>query len=450
VAEGALVAATAGGIIVLRRQGLTAGTVDVYSSLAPALVAIPAAIIVVRVYPVVLRLLLRLAGSRPGISAFVGLARATRTSLSAVVPVFALVLALAVVAFGTMIGDAVRRGEVAASWREVGADAVVNESGSVAQLSPVVQRDIAAVPGAARTATVAVTSATLRGGTQVAVAVLNPSRYAALIAGTPGPGFPASALARPAGPGRSAPVPALASPAAAAALSRLGPRLSMTSQTITIRVAGAVGRIPGVQGSSVVVLPSWALSTGSLPATLMLVVGPHLDGRALTDLVHHALPGAPVTLRSDVLAGLAGAPLPHGADVSIAQSAAAAAAFSALILLISLLITARSRDLTLARLATMGLVRGQARRLALVEMLPQVLAATVGGVASAWALAPLVGPAINLSAFTGTGAGVPVRTEPVPLAACAAGLVLLSALALAAQAVITGRRGAARALRVGD
>ncbi len=152
VAETVLVAASAGGIVVLRRQGLTAGTVDVYSSAAPVLVAIPAAIIVMRGYPVVLRLLLRLAGTRPGISAFVGFARATRSSLGAIVPVFALVLALAVVAFGTMIGDAVRRGEVAVSWRHAGADAVVDASVAVRPLSPAVQRDIAAVPGAARTA----------------------------------------------------------------------------------------------------------------------------------------------------------------------------------------------------------------------------------------------------------------------------------------------------------
>ncbi len=452
VAETVLVAASAGGIVVLRRQGLTAGTVDVYSSAAPVLVAIPAAIIVMRGYPVVLRLLLRLAGTRPGISAFVGFARAARSSLSAIVPVFALVLALAVVAFGTMIGDAVRRGEAAVSWRHAGADAVVDATGAVRPLSPAVQRDIAAVPGAARTATVGLTSGTL-GGSKVTVAVVDPASYAALIAGTPGPAFPASSLARPAGragAGGPALVPALASPGTGLAPSPLRARLSLGTATLPIRVAGTAASVPGVDASSLVVLPAWALGRSSPPPSLMLVVGPHLDGRALASLVHHALPGAVLTLRSSILSALAGAPLPHGAQLSIEQSAAAAAAFSALILLISLLITAGSRDLTLARLATMGLGRGQARRLAVLETLPQVLAATAGGAACAWVLAPLVGPAINLAAFTGTGTGVPVRTEPLPLAASAAGLVLLSFIALAAQAVITGHRGAARALRVGD
>ena len=79
-----------------------------------------------------------------------------------------------------------------------------------------------------------------------------------------------------------------------------------------------------------------------------------------------------------------------------------------------------------------------------------MLAATVGGVASAWVLAPLIAPSISLSALTGSGAGVPVQIEPLPLAACAAGLVLLAAGALAAQFVIAGRRGVTRALRMGD
>ncbi len=71
-----------------------------------------------------------------------------------------------------------------------------------------------------------------------------------------------------------------------------------------------------------------------------------------------------------------------------------------LILLLTLVLGARSRELTLARLATMGLSPGQASGLVAVETLPSVLAATVGGIACAWALAPLIGPELNLSAFT--------------------------------------------------
>jgi putative ABC transport system permease protein len=454
MAEAALAATAIGGIIVLRHQGLTAGSVDVYSGAAPVLVAALAAIVVVRGYPVVLRLLLRLARARPGVSVFVGLAQATRTSRSAIVPVFALVLALAVVAFGTMINDAVGRGDVSESWREVGADAVVYAADSSRPLGPALQREIAAVPGAAHATTVLVTSGSLDSGARVTVAVLDPPAYAALVGGTPGPAFPAAALARRparAGTAGAGLVPALASPAEARTLPRSSVGLSVDGRTLRLRLAGPASPVPGVGNSSFVVLPAWALGSTLPPPSVMLLVGSQLDAGRLSAIVRRALPGAPVTFRRDVLAALGSAPLPAAAHAAIAEAAVAAAAFSALILLIWLLMSAHSRDLTLARLATMGLGRGQARWLVVLETMPQVLAATAGGVAATFALAPLIAPSISLSAFTGSAAsaaGAGISTELLPLVVCGTGLILLSVVALAAQFLIAQGRGAARPLRV--
>ena len=78
------------------------------------------------------------------------------------------------------------------------------------------------------------------------------------------------------------------------------------------------------------------------------------------------------------------------------------------------------------------------------------MAAAIGGVACAWLLVPLVGPSLNLAAFSGTGAAVTVTPAAFPLLAAAAGLVLAALLVLAAQAVITYHRGSARALRIAD
>jgi hypothetical protein len=106
--------------------------------------------------------------------------------------------------------------------------------------------------------------------------------------------------------------------------------------------------------------------------------------------------------------------------------------------------------MTLARMATMGLRRWQAQLLLVAETLPPVVAAAVGGVASAWLLAPLVGPSLNLTGFTGTGSSVAVSPVALPLVAAAAGLVVAALLILALQAVITYHRGSARALRIAD
>jgi putative ABC transport system permease protein len=448
-AEAALLAASVGGLILLRQQGLpAAGGGNPYASLAPVLVAIPAAIVVLRCYPAMMRALLRLARLRPGATAFVGFARAARAPLSAGLPAFALVLALAVVAFGTMVRSAVVRGEVAASWQLTGADAVIDATASARPLTPAVQRSIAAVPGVQRTATVLVTAGSIH-GTALTVVVVHPAQYAALIAATPQAPFPAAKLAGPAaGTARTArylgPIPALASPGAG--LGRRSTKLDIGITGVTIQVTGTASSVPGVSGGAFVVLPWQALGSSPPLPTLMLVVGPDLDGSRLEAVVHRDLPGAVITLRATELASLTTAPLPNSAYVAIVAGSVAAAGLTLLVLLIALVLSAYPRELTLARLRVMGLGAGQVRWLVVAEVLPQVVVAAVGGIVCAVALAPLVGPSIDLSSFTGTGAGVPIRPEPVPLAVVLAGLVVLALLTLAVETRLARRRGTARVL----
>jgi len=162
------------------------------------------------------------------------------------------------------------------------------------------------------------------------------------------------------------------------------------------------------------------------------------------------VPGSQVGLRSRVLAGIAGAPLPHGGFVTFAQGAAAAGGLSLLVLALTLVLSARSREMTLARLATMGLGPAQSRRITVVETLPAILAAAVGGAACALALVPLVGPSVNLAAFTGTPVAVPLHANLAAIAAIAAGLVVLAWVTLAVQDRMARGRGTSRALRVGE
>jgi hypothetical protein len=113
VMEATLVAASVAGIVVFRDQGVQAGPgVNLHTSSAPIVVAIPAVIVVLRLYPLVLRGLLRAAARSSRAPAFLGLARASRTAaLTPAVPVLALVLALTVAAFAGMVRHAVINGE---------------------------------------------------------------------------------------------------------------------------------------------------------------------------------------------------------------------------------------------------------------------------------------------------------------------------------------------------
>jgi len=452
VLEAVLVAAAIGGLIVLRKQGLSAGNPSLYPSAAPVLLAIPVAVIVLRCYPPVARGLARIAGRSRGVVAFVGLARATRTPPGAALPAFALVLVLTTVAFPAMISASVTRGQVAESWRQVGADAII-EAPAGQVIPPALQRQIASMPGVASTATGVVSGATLPASGQELTAVfVSPARYAAVTNPAPGAQFPLAALSGAAARG-AAIVPAVATAAAAQLIGAAPAQLSLGpgAGSITVRVTGRIGGVPGIGANAVAVLPLRALGPPPLPAPgLMLVDGSGLDAARLRAEVSRALPGGTVTLRAAALAAMTAAPVPRAAQVALAQGMAAAAGFGALVLLLSLLLGAQTRDMTLARLATMGLRRWQAQLLLAAETLPQVLAAAIGGAACAWLLVPLVGPSVDLAAFTDAGPGVAVVPAPFPLAAAATGLVLASLLVLAAQAVVTYRRGSARALRIAE
>jgi putative ABC transport system permease protein len=449
VIEVALGAAAIGGLIVLRNQGLSAGNPSLYPSAAPVLLAIPVAVIVLRCYPPAARALARIAGRSRGVVAFVGLARATRTPPGAAWPAFALVLVLTMVAFPAMISASVTRGQVAQSWRQVGADAVIEAPGGQV-IPPALERQVAALPGVASTATAVVSAATLpdSGGQELTAVFVSPARYAAVTDPAPGARFPVAALLGTAANGHA---PAVVNAAAAQLIGAARAQLSLGgTETITIRVAGRIRGVPGVGATAVAVLPLSALGPPPYEPGLMLADGSGLDAAQLRADVSRELPGGSVTLRATALAAMTGAPVPSAAQVALAQGIAAAAGFGALVLLLSLLLGARTRDMTLARMATMGLRRWQAQLLLVAETLPEVGAAAIGGAACAWLLVPLIGPSVNLAAFTGAGPGVRVVSAPFPLAAAAIGLVLASLLVLAAQAVVSYRRGSARALRIDD
>ena len=248
VVEIALVAVAIGGLVVLRNEGLSSGNSGLYTSAAPVLVAIPVAVVLLRCYPPLARELARIAGRSRGVVAFVGLARATRTPPGAVLPAFALVLVLAMVAFPDMVSTSVTGSQVAASWQQVGADAVIQAPPDQV-IPPALQSQISSVPGVVSTAAAEVDAGSLAAGTVLSVMFVDPARYAAVIDQAPGPRFPLAALSGNAGRGQAAAiVPAVATAAAAQLVGTAPTGVNVGTSTITIRLAGRTG-VPGVPGA---------------------------------------------------------------------------------------------------------------------------------------------------------------------------------------------------------
>jgi putative ABC transport system permease protein len=460
VAEIAAGIAIIGAVIALRQRGLAPGAgVDPYTSAVPVLVALGAGLIAARVYPVPLRLVLRLSSGRRAAAGYLALARAARAGSGSLLPALALVVALAVIALGGMVRSAVSRGQAAASWQQVGADAVVSAGGTHLSVDAAQQAQIAAVPGVRHSAAAYVVapgsslSANLlvgvSGTLSTGVVIADPARYAALTADTPWPSFPAGLLARR-GPGGT--VPVIASPPVAAAVRGGSNQLAFASSQITIRVAATVTGTPALPGGGAfIIMPSWAsslLQASTLPNTMLLTGA----GINVGDLQKAArgLPGSQVASRAAVLRAAADAPSVQGSDLLFVLAAVSAAGCAAAAVLLGLLLSARHRTQLAAWLMAMGMTGRQFRRLAVLDALPLLLIALVGGELAGLILGPLIGPALDLSAFTGSGAPVQVLPDAGALVAPAAGAIILVAVVAAGQNALTRSRAAAAVLRLDE
>jgi putative ABC transport system permease protein len=460
VMEAVLVAASVAGIVVFRDQGVQAGSgVNLYTSSAPILVAIPAVIVVLRLYPLVLRGLLRASARSARAPAFLGLARASRTAaLTPAVPVFALVLVLTVAAFAGMVRDAVVRGEVVASWQTVGADVTVTSSDTAQSftISPAAARLVAAVPGVTHAAEVLNESWTTTAGSQVSVLAVDPASYAELVARTPGfPQVPAGLLVTPGQAG--APQPVLVSPQAAADLGRDAVTLSTRQaslQPVRVRVAGVIASTPALPaGGAFVIMPLAAIKSAvtpsePIPVNEMLLTGGSIDRVRLTAVLRHALPDGVATFRSDVLSSLTSGPLQHGAFTLFSLAVVVAAILGLAVMLFELALGAADRKATLARLATMGLGEGQRAGVVALEVLPAVITAAVAAWACALALPQVLAPDLDLSVFTRSSVAVKLAADVASFAVALTGLAVLTAVALAIE-IRSGRRREASSLRIG-
>jgi putative ABC transport system permease protein len=452
VAEVTACAACVAGLVVLRGQGVpAAGQVDLLVMLAPVLVAVPVVLIMLRLYPLAVRGLLRLSARGTGATGFVALSAAARSSLTGVLPAFALVLALSLATFAGMVSAGIARGETAAAWHTAGADAAIQPNPNDGPFTPGELRSIAAVRGVTHATAVWNTTWVTPFGQPVTVVAVDPASYAAVTETTP---YPPLALAKLSGAARAlaagGAVPVLASPAAAALLGHGATQLAtlVPAGPFSVRVAGIVSSTPAQpRGGTFVVMPQLTLPgpAGQPAPNLVLLSGSAIDDGQLTALINRISPGSIVTYQSAVLDSLTNSPLPHGAALIVAFTLAEAAVLGLLIVILGLALGSAERELTLARLTVMGHERETS--LVMAEAMPAVLTAVVAGAVCAVVLPHLIGSSIDLSAFTGASAPVLFQPDVTALGLPAAGVVVLAVAALATEARTLRRRGIAGILR---
>ncbi|MEV6141523.1 FtsX-like permease family protein [Streptomyces sp. NPDC051992] len=470
VAELTALVLAVGAVVGLRRRGTGDGGGDLLLSAAPVLVGLIAALVLVRLLPLPLRLASRAVARRRGAVGFLSLARAGRGSAGGALPLLALLLALTTAAFGGSVLAGVADARDRAALHTVGADARISGVLDAAPLPDRLIRAVRAADGVREVAAVQVVSGVPlpadRDGTgrmkNTTVLGVDPAAYARLARSTGLGPFPADrlrsaggAVAKGAAASKGAVLPVIASPSVAAELGD-GPReLSTPAGDLTVRVAGVVPRTAAVPDSDFLIVDAASLTRKQ--TTTLLVTGASPDAKALRAAARQAGEGFSVRLRSEERAAYVDTPLQKGAWAIYAAAIAAGAGYALIAVLLSLLRTAPERTALLSRLRTMGLTSRQGRRLLGLESLPQALLAAFGGVLVGWATIALLAPGVDLlglalSAGPGSTAldTAPLRADPWSLTLPALGVVVLTAAVAAVQAWWAGRRGPINELRSGD
>ncbi len=454
VAELTVVVLALGAVELLRRRGATDGAGDLVA-MAPVLVGVIAALVLVRLYPLPLRALARPARRLRGAVGPLALARAARGSASAVLPLLALLTAFTVAAFGGSVLSGVADARDRAALLSVGADGRVEAESALPAGLP---GRVGDAPGVREVTEVGLDyrARTNDGRQSLPLATVDPGDYAALAGRTDLGAFPAGELRRPdgaAGGAEDAVLPALASPAVAERFGGDSFRVRLADgSTATLRIALVRDRTPAVSGDDFLVVDRAGLPTGAVRPNVLLLTGDDLDAGA----VRRATDGAgTVQLRSEERGTYVDSPLQSGAEHLYTAAVTSAAGYAALALLLSLASTAPERTALLARLRTMGLTRAQGRRLLVLESLPQALPAALGGVLTGWAAVRLLSPGIDLttiavSAPTSPAGRAELSADPWSLAVPAVAVLVLTVGVAALQAWWSGRRGAVVELRAGD
>jgi len=455
VAELSAIVLTVGVAAALRyRAPGGASGVNLVTGAGPQLVALLAALLAIRCYPPPLRLVLRLTSHRRGAAIYLGLARAARSASTALLPALALILAMALAGFGGMVQSTIAGARVAGSWRQVGADATV----TVADINPITAAaagKLARVPGVQHAVTVSDEAGRLLiGGGIVNTTAVDapPVPYAALSASTPLGSFAPSLLADRGQPATAA-IPVLVSPDLARLSGQTGTLQTTVDQPLRIRVAGVLPATPAVPAGSFLLIPAWAANrdAGPWPVNEALLTGGGLDAAALLAVVHHAVPGGALTLRTAVLRqDVAASPLASGATRIFELCLAAAALLAVAAVVLGFALSAESRKRLLVTLTTLGLRNRQARTVAVLEALPLLVVAVAGGVLAALALPVAVGPALNLAVFIGSGPAVTVQPGLLPLAVAAGGTAVLVIVTALGQSAAAMRGSIGQELRKGE
>jgi putative ABC transport system permease protein len=473
VLEGTAVLLAVGGIFLLRQRGLSFEggqevRFDPLLAATPVLAGLAVGIVAMRLYPLPIRGLGWLAAGRRDLVPVLGLRTVGRHPATANLPLLVLMLTAAFAAFSSVVTTTVDRGQLTASWDNLGADYRIERvaGGPVTDaVDPTVVDGVQAVSAGLLEPTAGFRGAPgLAPRGSILVYALQPAAYDQVVAGSPvDPAWPVEMLAEPGQPGEvgtpDSPIPVIMSRRLPTASEPISPgdvfSVIIDGREISLVDVQERDHFAGLDSQGPFVIAPFdhlraAYSGAPLQPTLLMVRGPADIGERLADTVRQQLPAARVTSRHDAYQELQDAPLVASVITGFRVALLAAAAYTALAILASLTLSAARRTRDLAFLRTLGLSSGQALGLTVMEHAPPVLIAVIPGVVLGVGVAYLLGPTLGLSAFAGTDAALDLTVDWASVALLSGMLIGVVALAIALSTWISRRTQAMDALRIGD
>jgi putative ABC transport system permease protein len=470
VIEMTIVAIAAAAALLLRDRGLTAaedGGVDRFNPLlgaVPVLCGLAAGIVALRVYPLPIRGLGWLADRRRDLVPVLGLRTIGRHPAAANLALLVLMLTAAFGAFSSVIVSSIDRGQVVASYLDVGADYRIVRIG-LGSLAP--SLDPAAIAGVeAAAAGIVDPSADFvsvpNQRASIYLEAIDPRAYAAVTSGSPAePAWPLDFQVEPAGTGLGTdrdPIPAILSSRLPPGSADLVPgntfRITVLGHDLTFRLVEQRAGFAGIGGPDpfAVVPFNWiraALGSPPQPPSVLWLRAPQDAAGSLAAAVAGAGGSARVVSRYDAHAALHDAPLVAAISAGYGAAVVVSATYMALVVIGAVVLSAARRNQDLAYLRTLGITARQALALTVLEHAPPVLLALLAGAALGIGVAFLLEPGLGLATFVGTS-GLPLFVDWTVLSFLAAAMIGVVVVAVTAGTWLSLRVRPVDALRIGE
>lgn len=450
-AEAAVLVLAALAVLAVRQRGLAGSGSDVLVVAAPALLALAGALLTVRLLPVPLRHLARVARRRPGLTAHLGAARAARTPAGGLAALVALVLGVTVMTFSGAVSSTVRAGVERTG--AVGAGADLRLDGP--DLEPADVDAVRALDGVAEVAAVGQVPDVLlrldRSAERVRVVTVDVADLAAVQAGMPLGPSPTDDLSAVAG----------ALPALVAAVDRVNlardARLDLGSEDddLPLELVGEAAGVPGVvAGAGWVLVDRGALDSAvgadSRVDRLLVRLAPGADATTVAGAAEQVTGAELVaTTPDEVSAEVRAGALLRGAQAALLAATALTALLCVAVVALALAVAGPERRQLLGVLDALGAPHRVRGRLLSWEVAPLGIAAGVTGTAVGLVLTALVLGAADLRLLVG-GSVRPTMSWDVVTAAAVLATLAAAVAGTTAIAQVVARRRPAAVLREGE